>query len=190
LVRAVQYALVEQILRSSREEYDREQAAILEGGSRGLGLGATSFHGVEFWYGGRIQQVVRLEVSADSRSLKLFLEPPEMKRSYRVARLVGSRRVLVVKTSLSGQGKRKRYPQVQSLAKRFALMGRIFVPFDAKDGHIYMVETNENYKRKPREKQGDLTRMSFRDFIRINNPISWNCQQVCYFVVIEKGQNN
>jgi RNA-dependent RNA polymerase len=113
-----------------------------------------------------------------------------MKRSYRAARLLGSRRILVVKTStgsITTSGKRRNlYPRVDALAKRFILLGRVYVPFDAKDGHIYMVETNEDYNRTPSDEQGDFARMSFQDFISLNNPISLNAQQVCFSLILNK----
>ncbi|KAI0033844.1 RNA dependent RNA polymerase-domain-containing protein [Vararia minispora EC-137] len=162
------------------EEYDREQAAILEDKGRGLGLVPETFYDFEDWYGGRIQQVIRLEAHSNGpRPYSLHLEPPEMKRSFRIARLVSSRRILVVKTSTkSEKGKKKsQYPPGDILARRFILLGRVYVPFCAKDGHVYMVETNEDFGRTPRVAQGDFSRLSFRDFVRVNNPISLNSSQ-------------
>ncbi|KAI0033843.1 RNA dependent RNA polymerase-domain-containing protein [Vararia minispora EC-137] len=151
-------------------EYEREQAAILEGHGRGLGLMGT-FEGVEKWYGGRIQQIVRREKKGSA--MKYVLQAPEMTRSHRIGRFVGSRRVLELRIPKS-----ERFDfDVKSLVRKFILAGRVFVPFDSKDGKVYMVETNENYERSESSAQGDDKRMSFRKLITWHNSLSRNFMQ-------------
>src|SRR5438046_892342 len=48
------------LTRYCREELEREKKACTEGSGRGLGL-MGKWEGIEDWYGGRIQQVARLE---------------------------------------------------------------------------------------------------------------------------------
>jgi RNA-dependent RNA polymerase len=157
-----------------REEYDREQDAILEGQSRGLGL-RGEWRGMPDWYGGRIVQSVRL-----SKSNGIFtyrLDRPELKKSTRFARFLGSRRIFKVKLS-----KDLRYEKGNSvhdhLSGPFVLCGRVFMPFASKEGNAYLMEVNEEKDRKPDRAQGDDTRMSLWDFIQWHNPLGMNENQV------------
>jgi hypothetical protein len=166
-----------------REEYDREQDAILEGQSRGLGL-RGEWKGKRDWYGGRIEQKVRL--SRSNGKFTYRLDRPDLKKSTRFARFMGSRRILQVKLS-----KDLRYEKGNSVREHlsgpFVLCGRVFVPFASKDGSAYMVEVNEDEDRRPDWEQGDDRRMSLWDFIEWHNPLGLNQKQVwvpCYFHVL------
>jgi hypothetical protein len=151
-------------------EYDREHAAMLEKGGRGLGLMGT-WHGVENWYGGRIQQILRRE--SKGGKVLYVLQEPEMKRSHRVARFVASRRVLEIRIP-----KAERFAvEPHMLARKFVLAGRVFVPFAAKDGKLYAVETREDWQRAPDAEQGDATRISFKQFVQWHNSLSRNFKQ-------------
>ncbi|KAI0307660.1 RNA dependent RNA polymerase-domain-containing protein [Multifurca ochricompacta] len=156
------------------EEYDREQDAILERRSRGLGL-KGEWKGVPDWYGGRIQQVVRLSRSDGTFSYRLDLAT--MHRSNRFARFLGSRRILQVKLS-----KDLRYAKnssiLEHLSRRFLLCGRVFMPFASKEGSMYMMEVNQDIDRSPDHSQGDDTRMSLVDFVGWHNPLLLNQNQV------------
>ncbi|VDC03249.1 unnamed protein product, partial [Peniophora sp. CBMAI 1063] len=164
------------------EEFDREQAAILENKGRGLGLLSGSFEGAEDWFGGRIQIIARLDRPGSMQPPTFVLEPPEMKRSYALARELGSRRLLVLKTAppppADATQKRKHYePPLELFARKFVLMGRVFIPFDAKDGHVYAVETDEDYERDPIPDIGDGLRQPFWEFIKKHNPLALNYRQ-------------
>ncbi|TFY58923.1 hypothetical protein EVG20_g7977, partial [Dentipellis fragilis] len=152
------------------DEYDREQQAILEGQGRGLGL-MGDFQNSKNWFGGQIQQIVRL---LPDGSVKL--ERPEMTRSNRFARFLGSRRMLEMKlpktANFDSDGSVR-----ASLAKKFVLCGRVFVPIDAKDGKVYLMETSEDYERSARENEGDKDRLSFSQFIQWHNALSRNSKQ-------------
>lgn len=171
-------------LNSSRQEFDREQTAILENKGRGLGLEPGTFEGADDWFGGRIQIIVRLDHRPGSSQQPTFiLEPPEMKRSYALARELGSRRLLVLKTAppppADAAQKRKHYePPLELFARKFVLMGRVFMPFDAKDGHVYAVETDEDFERDPVADMGDELRQPFWEFIKRHNPLALNYRQV------------
>ena len=160
-----------------REEYDREQDAIFEGQSRGLGL-RGEWKGVPDWYGGRIEQVVRLSKSNGQFTYRL--DRPDLKKSTRFARFLGSRRIIKVKLSKDllyekGDGVR------DHLSGPFVLCGRIFVPFASKEGNTYIMEVNEDKDRAPDSAQGDENRMSLWDFIQWHNPLDLNQNQVlCY----------
>ncbi|KZT02230.1 uncharacterized protein LAESUDRAFT_662372 [Laetiporus sulphureus 93-53] len=155
-------------------ELDREQDALQADPSRGLGL-QGEWHGDANWYGGRIQQVSRL-VKTESGSYKLVLERMLKRKSNRVARFLGSRRVLQV----SVPDKQVREPEVTAVrlffSQKFVLCGRVFVPFAAKDGKVYMMETNEDYERTP-DRRADKNRMSLEDFVDWHNPLDLNGHQ-------------
>ena len=159
---------------SSRAEYDREQEAILERQSRGLGL-KGEWQGKRDWYGGQIQQVVRL--SKPNGEFRYRLDQPSMQRSNRFARFLGSRRILQIKLSKDVQyAKDSSLPE--HLSSRFLLCGRVFAPFASKDSSVYMMELNEDAGRSPDRHQGDDTRLSLWDFIEWHNPLSLNMKQV------------
>ncbi|KAF8167315.1 RNA dependent RNA polymerase-domain-containing protein [Crassisporium funariophilum] len=149
------------------QELDREQAAIDEGKSRGLGL-MGEWKGVPEWYGGQIQQLARLVKVGDS--MKVLLEPMEKRRSHRFARFYGSRRFLQLRIPddlLKTQNKAVK----EFLVAKFILCGRVFVPFHSKDGGLYMVETNEDFGRQSQRWCSDHHRLSYRDFINWHNPL-------------------
>jgi RNA-dependent RNA polymerase len=157
-----------------REQYDREQDAILEGQSRGLGL-RGEWKGMPDWYGGRIEQKMRL--SRSKGKITYRLDRPDLKKSTRFARFLGSRRILKVALSkdlLYEKGNSVR----DHLSGRFVLCGRVFVPFASREGSAYMVEVNEDEDRKPDTAQGDDKRTSLWDFIEWHNPLGLNQKQV------------
>ncbi|KAI0321268.1 RNA dependent RNA polymerase-domain-containing protein [Amylostereum chailletii] len=168
-------------------EYDREQAALIEGEGRGLGL-MGEYRGVDDWYGGRIQQIVRLvkedkgkgkgkgRGKKEDATYKWVLDQPEMKRSNRFARFLGSRRVLEIKVP-KGERYQLGDKLLEMLAKRFVLLGRVYIPIDAKDDKVYLVEVNDDFERTPKEAQGDSSRLSYQQFINWHNPLSRNSGQ-------------
>ncbi|KAG6864804.1 hypothetical protein C0991_007027 [Blastosporella zonata] len=160
------------------EELDREQAAIMENKDRGLGL-MELWHGENNWYGGRIQQIAHIIVG-ENGNYKIRLKPMEKRRSYRLARFLGSRRVLQLKIPkdlvLKENKKIKGFMQ-----HKFILCGRVFVPFFAKDSAAYLIETNENKDRKSMPYCGDKCRYSFKDIVNWHNRLDLNVDQVCYY---------
>ena len=158
-----------------REEYDREQDAIIERQSRALGL-KDEQKDVLDWYGGRIQQVLRLS-RPTGNEFRYRLDQPVMKRSNRFARFLGSRRILQVKLSKELKFA-KDQAAVEHLSSPFVLCGRVFVPFASKEGSVYMMEVNEDEDRNPDNSQGDDTRISLWDFIEWHNPMTLNQNQV------------
>ncbi|KAF8640931.1 hypothetical protein AX17_000578 [Amanita inopinata Kibby_2008] len=153
------------------KELDREQDAILENVGRGLGL-MGAWKGDADWYGGRIQQIARLY--KDNNKIEIKLEPMEMRRSHRFARYCGSRRILQVRIpdDIGDNQDIRRY-----LCNKFVLCGRVFVPLHAKEGTVYLVETNDDSQRKPQDSCGDQCRRAFADFINWHNPLHLNKSQ-------------
>ncbi|KAJ3861553.1 RNA dependent RNA polymerase-domain-containing protein [Lentinula novae-zelandiae] len=157
------------------QESDREQLAILENRERGLGL-MGHFQGADHWFGGQIQQIATLRKTARC-TLRLQLEPLEMRRSTRLARQFGSRRVLQVRIPedlLRGEARRE---TIKFLSNKFILNGRVFAPTPPKEGAVYFIEINEDYERTPVDKFGDQYRKSLREVLDWHNPMTLNSQQ-------------
>lgn len=153
---------------------DREQAAILENCERGLGL-MGEWKGDPNWHGGQIQQLARLV--RYQGSYKVHLEPMEKRRSYRLARFLGSRRILQLR--VPGELVKKESDALKNyLLQKFILCGRVFVPFCSKDSGVYLVETDENYQRCMVMDFGDQFRRSFSEIIQWHNPLDLNKDQV------------
>ncbi|KAH7886339.1 RNA dependent RNA polymerase-domain-containing protein [Phlebopus sp. FC_14] len=157
-------------------EYDREQAAILENKGRGLG-GMGAWKGKDNWYGGRIQQVGRLVKTRGNVGFAIHLEKPEIRRSHRFSRFLGSRRVLQVRVSDDLLYKHGEPVRHLFSSHKFILCGRVYIPFHAKEGSIYMMETNENFQREPNTTDGDGFRLSLMDFVNWHNPLRANSTQ-------------
>ena len=136
--------------------------------------------GASNWYGGQIQQIMRLV--KDATGYKLTLEPMEKRRSHRFARFYGSRRFLQVRVSEDLSRKENEAIRAFFLAK-FILCGRVFVPFHSKDGGLYMVETDENWERESQDWCGDQFRMPFRDFINWHNPLTQKKNYVQVYIL-------
>ncbi|KAG2122046.1 RNA dependent RNA polymerase-domain-containing protein [Suillus cothurnatus] len=153
-------------------EYDREQLAIVENRGRGLGT-MGDWEGKENWYGGKIQQVARI-VRAGS-SFRLELEKPEIRRSHRFARFLGSRRILQIRVpaSLTYDTEVPKFLE----SSKFILCGRVFVPFHAKEGSVYLFETNENIDRQTNPSDGDDYRLTLHEFVQWHNPLRLNSKQ-------------
>ncbi|KAL4070381.1 RNA dependent RNA polymerase-domain-containing protein [Scleroderma citrinum] len=157
-------------------EYDREQAAIIENKGRGLG-GMGSWQGKDNWYGGRIQQIGRIRKGKVKGTFVIQLEKPEIRRSHRFSRFLGSRRVLQVRVSEELMYEQSDEARAFLWSHKFILCGRVFMPFHAKENNVYMEETNENYDRQCVRSEGDHHRLSFAKFIKWHNPFRLNSAQ-------------
>ncbi|KAG1760381.1 RNA dependent RNA polymerase-domain-containing protein [Suillus occidentalis] len=153
-------------------EYDREQLAIVENKGRGLGT-MGDWEGKENWYGGKIQQVAHV-VKAGS-SFRLELDKPEIRRSYRFSRFLGSRRILQIRVPASLTYDTKVLKFLES--SKFVLCGRVYVPFHAKEGSVYLFETNENIDRQTNLGDGDGHRLTLYEFVQWHNPLRLNLKQ-------------
>jgi hypothetical protein len=162
---------------------DREQKAILENRGRGLGL-MGDWEGEPNWWGGRIQQILRLTKAppGSPEPYAVHMERLENRRSHRIARFLGSRRVGQMRIHTDIMNK-DRDELLEFLLRSFVLCGRIYRPFASKDGKLYLMETDLNYERTTDEAFGDQYRISFAAFINWHNPLHLNSHQVlCSFV--------
>ncbi|KAG5643296.1 hypothetical protein DXG03_001223 [Asterophora parasitica] len=155
------------------QELDREQAAIVEGLGRGLGL-MGPWRDELNWYGGQVQQLARLDRSEDT--YKIHLEPPKKLRSHRLARFLGSRRIIQLR--IPDELVKKEINQIKGfLLQKFVLCGRVYVPLTAKEATIYLVETNEDYERLSAKWDGDNRRMPFQEIVNSQNALGLNVGQ-------------
>ena len=179
MVRAFLLLMFPVLHRFFRDELDREQKAIMENKSRGLGLvDDGQWEGATGWYGGQVQQIAKLSKGTSSESPYVVrLEPLEKRRSNRFARFLGSRRILLLRIPedlMMKDGDNIR----QFLLRKFVLCGRVFVPFHSKEESLYLVETDENWERQGDFRCGDQFRMAFDRFVEWHNPLSHNAGQV------------
>jgi RNA-dependent RNA polymerase len=162
---------------------DREQKAILENHGRGLGL-RGDWEGASNWWGGRIQQILRLAKAPpeSDQPYVVSLERLESRRSHRIARYLGSRRInqMRIDTELLNKERGQLH---EFLLQRFVLCGRIYRPFASKDGTLYMMETDINYERTTIKDFGDQHRISFASFLNWHNPLYPNSNQVVFYFI-------
>ncbi|KAG2133617.1 RNA dependent RNA polymerase-domain-containing protein [Suillus bovinus] len=132
--------------------------------------------GKDHWYGGKIQQVARV-VKAGT-DFKFELEKPEIRRSHRFARFLGSRRILQVRVPDNlTYGKVGSELRELLISSKFVLCGRVFVPFHAKEGSVCLFETNENIDRQTNDGDGDIHRLTLYRFVQWHNPQMLNSMQ-------------
>ncbi|KAI0088874.1 RNA dependent RNA polymerase-domain-containing protein [Irpex rosettiformis] len=168
----------------TRKELDREQHALKENNSRGLGLMPGEWHGESNWYGGKIQQILKLVERKSATTIRKDQGPPifhvqleamEMGRSHRFARFLGSRRLLqmrVPKTYTVDLAQIK-----ELLLQKLVLCGRVFVAFAVKDRKLHFVEIDEDYERDPQVQEGDVYRKSLEELVEWFNPMQLNQKQ-------------
>lgn len=101
-----------------------------------------------------------------------------MRRSTRLARFLGSRRIIQIRLDRDAL-LQDRNGVLGFLKQKFVLGGRVFMPIPPKDDAVYLVEVNEDYERVGAEWCGDKWRMSFGEIMDWHNPFELNSAQVC-----------
>lgn len=146
-----------------RWELDRELKATLENKGRGLGL-MGEWEGKPNWYGGQVQQIARIECAAD-KLFHIHLEPMEQWKLNHSARVLLSQcslQLMVPKAMMHGKDSED---LCKFLSQKFIICGRTFIPFHAKEEKAYMMQSNEDFERKPQKWCGDYHRISLANFI-------------------------
>ncbi|KAF8522755.1 RNA dependent RNA polymerase-domain-containing protein [Hysterangium stoloniferum] len=121
-------------------ELDLEETRLTADPASGLG---TSHNG---WYAGRVHFIATLKVRGKGErgsppAYHIALQRAELASSQRFARRFGSRRFIRVclpKKILNAENN----GLVEYFKKPFLLCGRIFRAFEAKDRHVFLIETN------------------------------------------------
>ncbi|KAI0756131.1 RNA dependent RNA polymerase-domain-containing protein [Daedaleopsis nitida] len=157
----------------SAANLDREEAALTEGRSRGLGL-MGEWQEKADWYGGQVQLVARLEEVQGS--FRLVLAKMEMRKSHRFGRYLASWRLLQVSVPQIIVSNRKE--DLDAFFKqRFVLNGRVYVLCGSKDNKVFLLSIPEDYERSPRCVPTDARRVSLEDFVNWHNPLQLNGRQ-------------
>lgn len=144
------------------------------------------------WYGGQVQQIARIthftRPHGDSRPpYDITIEPLEQRKSSRIPRLLGSVGALqlrVPKDMMHGEASENLQ---KFLHQKFVICGRVFLPYHAKEGKVYMMQSNEDYQRRSQKYCGDQFRMSLAEFVGWHNPLPLNYKQVshsCFIVIV------
>lgn len=149
---------------------------MLEKKERGLGL-MGAFEGVPDWYGGRVQFIVRL-VQPATGQYRFEMEPPEMRKSTRLGRDLGSRRILHARIGEQPM-RNDRDGIIKSLERKFIIGGRVFLALPPKEDSMYLVEDTEDFERFSRKEFGDDLRLSYGEVLDRYNPMALNVNQVC-----------
>ncbi|KAH8835992.1 RNA dependent RNA polymerase-domain-containing protein [Flagelloscypha sp. PMI_526] len=172
---------------------DWEEEAMREGKGNSLLLGAfrpknATESEVEHWAGGSVQFVARL--ARDPRNQGkwfLALEPPESTRSNRLARMLGSRRIIHVKIPETFFNDDRVDTIKNWFTAKFILCGRVFVPLPAKDKGYYLVEVRDDTYRAKLDDLDEL-RMTYIEILNLLNPMSLNFKQPISKYVTRFGQ--
>jgi RNA-dependent RNA polymerase len=132
----------------------------------------------------KVQQVARVvtklafDGDGTAPSYSLRLEKQAMGRSHRISRFYGSRRVIQVTIPKTIFNSFNNGLYGYFINNAFVIFGRVFRAVFAKDRHVYLVETNEDYKRKALDNPIDQDRLSLHEFINWHNDICHNLHQV------------
>ncbi len=148
----------------------------MENKNRGLGLMGV-FQGKENWYGGQIQQIGHVVECGERGIYKVIIQPLTQTRSTRFARFLGSRRLFQLRVS-DRLAQNDKVGINEFLSQKFVLCGRVFVPWVAKEGSLYLVECEENYARESCEWCGDQFRKTYASILEWHNPPQGNDSQV------------
>ncbi|KAL5640276.1 hypothetical protein ACGC1H_007522 [Rhizoctonia solani] len=150
-------------------EYDHEDMLLRTHSTERFGCEGS-------YFGGKIDQVLRLSVHSSGR-FEFRLQPPAVSTSCRFRRYLGSRRLVEVR--FSDKEPRLHPPTLRKYMIDNALVinGRVFRAFYARKNTVYLVETNEGLDRQQDHLIGDQYRESLRDFIEWHNPLYANPSQ-------------
>ncbi|KAJ7638893.1 RNA dependent RNA polymerase-domain-containing protein, partial [Roridomyces roridus] len=124
-------------------ELDLEDKFLNQDPHAGLGFHQESSD----WFGGKVHFVGKLITSKDRACpFKVVLKPPELGPSDRFSRRYGSQCFLTI--SLAKELLKKGAQLVEFFLRPFILGDRVFRAFDAKDGNVFLVCTNEFVERQ------------------------------------------
>ncbi|KAJ7904600.1 RNA dependent RNA polymerase-domain-containing protein [Mycena olivaceomarginata] len=151
-------------------ELDLEDENLGKNPLAGLGLSTEASD----WFGGKVHFTAKLLL--DKGSPKVVLRPPELGPSDRFARRWGSERFLTL--SLSREFLNRGEKTIAFLQRPFILGDHVFRAFDAKDGNVFLVCTNEMVEGRrihPTRKVPGL--LSLREFLAWHNALELNPKQ-------------
>ncbi|KAF8305208.1 hypothetical protein DL93DRAFT_2102154 [Clavulina sp. PMI_390] len=178
----------ERILSDPWDELDREEKAISLGDGSGHGFGVSN---TDHWYGGKVRFGLKLIIknkppakASHTRErvnfsffFALGVEKPRLSDSNRIAREIGSRRVikLTLPDSVS---------ESESLGeffrRKFVILGKVFQAFFPREGSCYLVETADYNYDPPLPNPSafcNIGRKALVELFRWMNPLEFNINQ-------------
>ncbi|CAE6500743.1 unnamed protein product [Rhizoctonia solani] len=150
-------------------EYDHEDMLLRTHSTERFGCEGS-------YFGGKIDQVLRLSVHSSGR-FEFRLQPPAVATSCRFRRYLGSRRLVEVRFSDKEPRLKPQALRTFMIDNALVINGRVFRAFYARKNTVYLVETNEGLDRQQDDLIGDQYRQSLRDFIEWHNPLYANPSQ-------------
>ncbi|KAJ7498829.1 RNA dependent RNA polymerase-domain-containing protein [Mycena latifolia] len=155
-------------------ELDLEDENLAKSDMAGLGLSKEA----PDWFGGKVHFTGKLIAEPKNKDtpFRVVLKTPELGPSDRFARRWGSKRFLTL--SLSRDVLRTGEKVINFLCRPFILGDRVFRAFDAKDGNVFLVCTNEIVEgRRIHPTRTVPGLLSLRDFLGWHNPLELNPKQ-------------
>ncbi|CAK5275618.1 unnamed protein product [Mycena citricolor] len=152
------------------KELDLEDEHLARDTYSGLGLSLEA----PDWFGGKVHFLGK--ISKDGKSFKVSLKQAELGPSDRFARRWGSSHFLTLNLSkdVLNQGPKL----VKFLSRPFVLGSRVFRAFDAKDGNVFLVRTNEIVEGKRIHPSRTLPGvLSLLGFLKWHNDLTLNPKQ-------------
>jgi RNA-dependent RNA polymerase len=137
------------------------------------------------WFGGKVHFTGKL--IADKKDVfKILLKTPELGPSDRFARRWGSKHFLTLNLSKDVLNKKgKRQDLIDFLCRPFILGDRVFRAFDAKDGNVFLVCSNEVVEgRRINPNRTVPGLLSLPDFLAWHNALDLDLKQVCTGLIV------
>ncbi|KAJ6628702.1 RNA dependent RNA polymerase-domain-containing protein [Mycena sp. CBHHK59/15] len=156
-------------------ELDLEDEILAKNPLAGLGLSSEA----PDWFGGKVHFTAKLIADPKNKDtpFKVILKIPELGPSDRFARRWGSRHFLTISLSrdvLNSKGDRLE----KFLYRPFILLDHVFRAFDAKDGNVFFVCTNEIVEgRRINPTRTVPGLLSLRDFLAWHNSLELDLKQ-------------
>ena len=100
------------------------------------------FQDVDDYQGGEVTFAMSASLVEQGKLTDFALRPPEMRRSHRLARELGSRSVIEVHISLA-KGARLDVDKIAANIGKLSIVGHVFAPLCAKEDKIIFVEIRE-----------------------------------------------
>ncbi|KAJ6598976.1 RNA dependent RNA polymerase-domain-containing protein [Mycena vulgaris] len=157
-------------------ELDLEDENLSKNPLAGLGLSTES----PDWFGGKVHFTGKFMADPKNRGdpFKVVLKTPELGPSDRFARRWGSERFLTLSLSKDVLKKNTGEKLIDCLCRPFILGDRVFRAFDAKDGNVFFVCTNEIVEGKRINPTRTVPGIpSLRDFLAWHNPLELDMTQ-------------
>ncbi|KAJ6485142.1 RNA dependent RNA polymerase-domain-containing protein [Mycena vitilis] len=155
-------------------ELDLEDENLAKNSLAGLGLSTEA----PDWFGGKVHFTAKLVADSKNKEtpFKVILKRPELGPSDRFARRWGSERFLTL--NLAKELLNKGEQVLKFMHRPFVLGDHVFRAFDAKDGNVFLVCTNEIVEGKrinPSRRVPGL--LSLHDFLAWHNALELNPNQ-------------